>query len=187
MTDRGQFYDELGSDHELLGALKSAVDSTALATAAERVISSGDRSCRENHLDHGLLLYRAVVNRFQGTNEFPLQSLSVQALLRSGAALTRRLEEAADANQAIFKYGEGAVAALDAYAVWYEQRGNRERLAWTLMAKAIAIGALQRRDETVRALNDVIARFQGETSPVIQAIVAKAQEGLNEVLAADDR
>lgn len=42
MTDREQFDEELGSDRELLAALEPAVDSAALATAAERVISSGD-------------------------------------------------------------------------------------------------------------------------------------------------
>jgi hypothetical protein len=183
MPDREQPDEDLGSDQELLTALESTADSSALATVAAHVLRSGDRSCREDRLDHGLLLYRAVIDRFQGTEEFQFQSLSVQALLRSGAVLTRlgRLQEAAEANQAIFKYGEGAVAALDAYADWYEKRGNRERLASALMAKAVAIGALERGDETVAALNDVIARFQGDTSPTIQAIVAKAQEGLKEV------
>lgn len=187
MSDHQQRREELGSDGKLLAALERDTDPTALAEVGHRVLKAGDQWCGRNRFDLGVILYRAIIDRFDGIDDPDLQQLSVHALLSAAEALTvlGLLDEAADAQEAIFKYGDAAVAALDEAAIWLEKTDFREKLAWVLMAKAITLGALQRRDETLAALDEVIERFQTDESPIIQEIVAKAHEGREEVLATD--
>ncbi len=142
--------------------------------------------------EQALSVFELLASRLQGATDPRLRKLSVHAQIRTGIVLNRlgRFEEAIAANERIFFLGEPAIAALDEVAADIERRGGsfaREQLAWTLIARAAVIGQLQRRDETLAAVNDIIERFQNDDSPFIQGIVSMAREGREEVLAADEK
>jgi tetratricopeptide (TPR) repeat protein len=158
-----------------------------LGPTAGLLLNAGMMLVARKENQRALRLFETVLERLDGISERGAQKLVVHAAINKAVALGRlgRLDEATAANESVMSMGEPAIEALDDIAdsaARSDGPAARERLAWTLMVRAAAIGALGRREETLAAVDDIIDRFRDDQSPFVQSVVWVARRGRGEVL-----
>jgi hypothetical protein len=82
-------------------------------------------------------------------------------------------------------FGEDAVAALDEAARECGRAlgpGMREQLAVLLLEKGMVLNELERPDDALATLNELISRFEPHEREAIQRVVATAQDVRGQLL-----
>jgi tetratricopeptide (TPR) repeat protein len=153
---------------------------------SERLLNSGIALSNRSLSDQALPVFGLVASQLRDARDPGLRKLRVHAQIQTGVALNRlgRFAEAAATNEEILAVGAPAVEALEEVAARKEQQAGddaRAQLAWILFAKAVALGNLQRREESLAALDEVIRRFENDDLAFVRGMVDMAREARKEV------
>ena len=131
-----------------------------------------------------------MVARLRDSTDPALRGQLIHALGNRSTALAYlgRVDEAASIYYDVLAFGDEAIATLDIAAKHFEDKADpksRVQRVSSLVRKGATLGALERRDEALTALNDVIAQYENDDTGIIPGMIAMAQ-GLREDLLAED-
>ncbi|HWC86804.1 MAG TPA: hypothetical protein VG388_09715 [Solirubrobacteraceae bacterium] len=124
--------------------------------------------------DQGLRILELLRARLETAADPELQKLMVQVVIVTGHALAGvgHFRQAVATLESIFDLGDPALAALEENEALAEQSPRpRDQLALTLAGEVGVLQELGRRDEADAKIDEIIARFQDDRSPVIKLIV----------------
>jgi hypothetical protein len=95
------------------------------------------------------------------------------------------MEEATELFEDVLALGDEAVAIFDDSAKHFENktepRARTQRVS-ALVTKAGLLGALERRDQALAALNEVIAEYEDDDTGIIPGMILMARELREELL-----
>lgn len=168
----------------LLARLDEEHAPEAQVEAGERALDVGGMFYRRDLVAEGLAIFEALSKRLEPATAPALQPLMARTQLNIGICLTRlgRVAEARASYESLFGLGEDALLAFDEVLQHTERDGDAGvEVAFALMGRAISLGGLNRSDEALRTLDDLIKRFRANPSEPIRRIVRAAEQARAEV------
>jgi pentatricopeptide repeat protein len=133
-------------------------------------------------VEEAIAVLGEMVERFEGDPDPALRKQVTIALANKVTALDDldREDESAEVFQDMLtQFGEEALTMFDGTASHFANASEpqeREGLASALYGKALALEKLDRRDEALSTLTELIARFEDDENENVQDVVSDARE-----------
>jgi len=172
----------------LIAALEREADPEALAVTAGRLLVIGTRLFDQRQFAQATQVFAAIIEQLRDAPEPALRQTVVNAMSNATNALGHlgRLDEAIAIHEdMVAHFGSDALTAFDEWAKRCEDQPEprmRLELATALGKKALVLRGLDRDDEALATLDDLIARFQDDANPLIYPIVAAAHDRREELI-----
>lgn len=171
----------------LAEALEREDDPERLASFGRALVVQADDLLVRGVPEHALELLDSVIDALEDHDDRESRKVIALALASKSVALNRL--DRPDAMEAaletmIERYGHEAVEAFqdDATRLWGAvEPPQLQRLAWVSLTQGMVLKALGYTNESQAILNQLVERFDGNTSPAITDTVAAARQLINEL------
>jgi tetratricopeptide (TPR) repeat protein len=166
----------------LVARLEADEDPGRLVLLGDTLIAKAADLVAGERWEEALEAFDAVVARLEGEDDPALRRRVVLAMSNGVVAFTQlnRLDEASATHRdMVTRFGEDAIATFEELASEFAgavEPEQRRHAIGALVNKAGVLGELDRPDDAVAALTELIDRFEDDPDEVIQKFVAAARE-----------
>jgi tetratricopeptide (TPR) repeat protein len=149
---------------------------------AAALLNKGQALFNQGRCEEAVEVYDTLIAYYQDTHEPALRRCLALALVNKSEALGQlgSAEEAvAVFDELVAHYADDAIEALDEAAARFKtatDSGLREQLVAVLYKRALVFAALHRHVEAAAAIDELIARFPDDDSPLISHVVSLAHD-----------
>jgi tetratricopeptide (TPR) repeat protein len=183
LVDAGRLDEAVTCADLLLDRLTEETERGTALELSDILVKGGELLSRVKAYPEALRTFEGTQRRLLEVGDEELCAQGVRAEIGVAMTLSRmgRFEDANRATEGIFALGEPALIALKEVAREASKintQYGREWLAWALLMKAGVLEALDRGHDRREALDEIVDRFRGDESPLVQMIVAAAVEAL---------
>lgn len=186
LLNLGRREDAETSAHALLARLEPEVDDPATAAAADQALRVAWAFHRRDLIEQALGVFRTLSHRLIASSDPAVRRLALRAQANAATCLAQlgHTTEAQGLYEELFDHGEDALALFDEFIERAERKTDpaaRAELALAQLGRALTLGGLERDQEALHVIDELLARFADDVSDGIRQLVERARDARAEL------
>jgi tetratricopeptide (TPR) repeat protein len=186
----GRREDAETSAHALLARLEPEVDGLATAAAADQALRVAWAFHRRGLIEQALGVFRTLSHRLIASGDPAVRRFALRAQANAATCLAQLGDtvEAQGLYGELLDHGEDALALFEELIEHAERKTDpaaRAELALAQLGRAFTLGGLERDQEALHTIDELLARFADDESDDIRQLVERARDARAELARGD--